>query len=202
MEMINMIKKAIGFMVVLFMSSQLQASQFMIGLSAGSNGFDNDYKTATEVGLHTVFASRIGVAIDGSLSYFEADANTGGGSVKAVPALVGLSYIFGNRLAQPYVGAEGGFTFLGGDANEVAMTYGAKAGVSVSLSREFRVFIEAKKLVINADSLRLEPTKIALGCSVIFGKPAANAKEKKLPFMERRPKAPKPPRAPRGRRAY
>ncbi len=170
--------------ISLSLAVSVQASQFLVGVNGGSASFDSDFDSSQEFGVHAIFASRSGMAIDASLSYFEADGKNGGDDVSALPLLVGMSYIMGRGPVVPYIGAMGGLTVLGGDYSGSAISYGAKLGLSFRVSPDFRLFLEGRKLYINEDSGTIEPTTISLGASVIFGK---NKVKRPLPFMQRAP---------------
>jgi len=181
-----MIKKLMITTSLIAMCSVASASQFMVGLNGGSASFDTGYDSAQEYGVHAIFASRAGAAIEASLSYFEAESEGSGSDLKALPVLAGMSYTFGKGAIVPYAGIAGGLAFLSGAYNESAITYGAKAGLSFSVTPDFRLFVEGRKLYINADSKTIEPTTVSIGCSVIFGK--SGPQGRKHPFVRERRK--------------
>tara|TARA_B100000131_G_C18091905_1_gene602537 strand:- start:816 stop:1433 length:618 start_codon:yes stop_codon:yes gene_type:complete len=204
-------KKSLSWLLIiciLGLANSVFASIFMIGANGGQTIVSDDFEGALSFGGRVSFAAREGFVLEGSANYFDAESKTiGTPSLKAATGLATFCYMIPIRSSvRPYVGISGGLSFLSSAYDSPALTYGAKAGFMMSVSKDTKVFLEASKLIIESSvtNVDIQPLTIGFGLGIAFGANQArlgNLKPKKKRFENRRRPGNRGKRPrPRGRR--
>ncbi len=204
-------KKSIVYLMMiclLSLTSSLLGSVFMVGANVGQTMVSDDFDNSISFGGKATFAAKEGFILEGSAGYLDAESKTAGvPSVKAATGLATFSYMIPIKSkVRPYIGASGGLSFLNSAYDSPAVTYGAKAGFMMSVSKDTKIFIEASQLIIDSsiDNVKLEPLTFGFGLGIAFGGSPSKlkpGKKKKQGFQNRRrPGNKRNKLRPRGRR--
>ncbi|MBH37841.1 hypothetical protein CL658_02290 [bacterium] len=203
-------KKSMIYLIIiclLSLTTSMLASVFMIGTNVGQAMLSDDFDKAISFGGRASFAAKEGFVLEGSAGYFNAESKTAGvPSLKAATALATFCYMIPiQSQVRPYLGVSGGLSLLSSSYDSSALTYGAKGGFMMNVSKDTKIYVEASQLIIDSSlaNVKIQPLTLSFGLGIAFGSNGAkigNRGKRKEGFQNRRRPGPRGKRPrPRGR---